>query len=337
MKKTAIIFLFVMLLSSGAYPYGGKEPEIQILEESLISKGVYMVEEGDSLWDICDQLFDNPWYWTTLWSFNPQITNPHWIFPGDTIYLRPKWVGKVKSVIVWSKSRYSEKPKDIMIWSRFKGFLPEEMYKSSGEIKYSREDKKFLGQYDEVYVDFSIPKKIHKGDRFLVYRTLGELKHPVTKKHMGYKIEFIGVIKILDREQKFKKAVILKSFKEIERGDKITTFVNYSSLQKPIKNKSGVSAVVIDIFNPMDMAGEYQYVFLDKGKENGVKNGNRFIIQWKGDGLLAVKGDDLKSLPMENFGEIMVVKTFDNVSLGIITRSIKEIMVGQHVKMLKGY
>ena len=87
----------------------------------------------------------------------------------------------------------------------------------------------------------------------------------------------------------------------------------------------------------MDIAGEYQYVFIDKGKEDGVKNGNRFVMEWKGDGLLAVKGDDLKSLPYENFGEIMVVKTFDNVSLGIITRSIKEIMVGQSIKMLKGY
>jgi hypothetical protein len=87
----------------------------------------------------------------------------------------------------------------------------------------------------------------------------------------------------------------------------------------------------------MDIAGEYQYVFIDKGKEDGVKNGNRFIIQWKGDGLLALNNKELKQLPMENFGEIMIVKTFDNVSLGIITRSIKEIVVGQTVKMLKGY
>lgn len=42
----------------------------------------YRVELGDTLYDICDQLLDEPGYWPKLWSLNPYIRNPHFIFPG---------------------------------------------------------------------------------------------------------------------------------------------------------------------------------------------------------------------------------------------------------------
>jgi hypothetical protein len=41
----------------------------------------YTIEEGDTLIDICDQLLDEPGYWPKLWSLNPEIKNPHFIFP----------------------------------------------------------------------------------------------------------------------------------------------------------------------------------------------------------------------------------------------------------------
>ena len=41
----------------------------------------YVIEEGDTLIDICDQLLDEPGYWPKLWALNPEIKNPHFIFP----------------------------------------------------------------------------------------------------------------------------------------------------------------------------------------------------------------------------------------------------------------
>jgi hypothetical protein len=43
---------------------------------------LYRVEPGDTLIDICDQLLDEPGYWPKLWSYNPDIRNPHFIWPG---------------------------------------------------------------------------------------------------------------------------------------------------------------------------------------------------------------------------------------------------------------
>src|SRR6185312_7029251 len=43
------------------------------------------VVKGDTLWDLSQHYLGNPWYWPKVWSYNPQIANPHWIYPGDKV------------------------------------------------------------------------------------------------------------------------------------------------------------------------------------------------------------------------------------------------------------
>ena len=49
----------------------------------------YTVQEGDTLFDICDQLLDEETYWPKLWSLNPNIKNPHFIYPGMILRFYP--------------------------------------------------------------------------------------------------------------------------------------------------------------------------------------------------------------------------------------------------------
>src|SRR5450432_2350676 len=49
---------------------------------------IHLVRRGDTLWDLCGHYYQNPWAWPKVWSYNPQIANPHWIYPGDQVRLR---------------------------------------------------------------------------------------------------------------------------------------------------------------------------------------------------------------------------------------------------------
>jgi hypothetical protein len=65
----------------------------------------YIVQEGDTLWDIAARFLTRPWQWPAVWHANPQIENPHLIFPGDRISL--EFIGGEPRLVVDGTRRLS--------------------------------------------------------------------------------------------------------------------------------------------------------------------------------------------------------------------------------------
>ncbi len=131
-------------------------PTIAMQQSAATGERTYVVEPGDTLWSIAEGLYDEPWYWPSLWSYNPQITNPHLIYPGDLIYLSRKSAQtQAERTISFATSRYEPKPKSGIELVRRVGYISSRDYRESGVLEASREERNMLGQLDEGYVRFN--------------------------------------------------------------------------------------------------------------------------------------------------------------------------------------
>lgn len=45
----------------------------------------HTIKTGDTLWDLAQQYYNNPYLWPQLWESNTWITDAHWIYPGDVL------------------------------------------------------------------------------------------------------------------------------------------------------------------------------------------------------------------------------------------------------------
>lgn len=339
--RTKVFALLVAVFLVWAGRTSAQDPSvIQVSGGSVTGESnIYIAQQGDSLWDICDRFFGDPWYWPVLWSLNPHITNPNWIFPGDTINLTPPVpVSREKLGYAISESHYTVMSHRKKVLARQVGFLSTRQVKESGVIASSREEREMLGQFDEVYIRFKGPRKVHAGDKFLVYQVEGKVYHPVTGKMLGYKIRYLGVTKVLSAKTKMTRNVILMAFREMRRGDKVIPFNSINRMVPPVVNGARVSGHVVGGFTPVRVFAEHDYVLIDRGSRDGIIPGNRFIITSRGDGLPQYTDTDhIKDYPREKIGEVMVVYTQKDVCLGVVTYSLHEFGVGAPADMIPGF
>ena len=207
MKRTILICLMAGTLllaftqtphvrAQEATPYGQADQETYI----------HVVVKGDTLWDICEGLYANPWVWPKVWQMNPHITNPHWIYPGTELRVYYEVAGYYEESTAVEETAVVEEAPEVeevtppppppppppkvptITFSEIDqvGFITPFQPKGVGMILGEERERELIGAADKVYLKFRKSTQPAVGDRFFIFRTSLLIKHPLTKKDVGY-------------------------------------------------------------------------------------------------------------------------------------------------------
>ena len=307
----------------------------------------YVVQPGDTLWDISAKFLTDPWYWPEIWHINPQVANPHLIYPGDELALT--WVDGQPRVTVASggpvrlSPRVRENPLSEAIqaipYDRIAAFmsrpsvLSKEQVEGAPYVAHGREHRLVSAVGQEVYVRRFDDAKT--GNRYSVYHVGDELKDPDGGDVLGYQGLYTGEADV-HRTGDPTTMLIVDSARETLEGDIVLPIVPEAKLDFiPRAPKSKVEGKVMSVIDDRTVVAEYDIVIINKGKRDGLEPGNVLAIWAAGEEVRDVTPNAVSrsvQLPDERMGLAMVFKTYDRMSYGLTMESEREIHVGDAVR-----
>jgi hypothetical protein len=315
----------------------------------------------DSLESLSRVFYGNPSLWPFLWNQNPSVQlkgdedlppEKRSLKPGTQINLYDDYrkapfvnqefqpptglpeearflVRKIPSDgIPYGKKyfRYKLSKKPTRIW----GYIV-----STPEV-----NKEHLLERDLVYIRFRPSKRqcILVGDRFGIFRERGPLNHVLDmERSIGYFSEVVGEVEITSVGHELVTAIVLESYVEIVRGDKVTLFVPSDKEIVPSKTHVMLTGTILrSATRETDYTDAYNLendiVFIDKGECDGMKEGTLLNIYRPGRPVEDPHFFERVPVPDRYVGEGMVLKAFEKNSTLLITRSREEVLPGDIIK-----
>lgn len=306
----------------------------------------YVVEKGDTLWDISGMFLKDPWYWPEIWYVNQQVENPHLIYPGDILKLvyidgQPRiqlQPGKQRGEGRLSPQIREEALDEAITTVSFKDIRPflaggMIMDKDEAEsLPYVMElrDHLIAGAGNDVYVR-GLDDTAAIDDEFLVLRMDDKLRDPETGDVLGYEIVYIANGEL--RSTGDPSTVFLtKTNREVRRGDRIRPAdLSLPMSFFPAAPEQEVNGQIISVVDGVSRIGQYQMVILNRGAEAGLVEGNVLTVWQKGGRVRDTVGGGKVNLPDNKAGHVMIVKAYDRISYALVMEAELEIRVEDRV------
>lgn len=331
----------------------------------------YVVKKGDTLWAISGMYLTDPWMWPELWKLNPQIQNPHLIYPGDQVSLTYEGgqaqlsvsrggevvatTGALPAGAPTANAAREVGPGTIRVTPKIRttpldeavefvpidairpfltqtGIVDPETVNTAPYIFSSVDNRVMSGANDRVYV-----RNIPEGStHFTVVRMGKPYKDPVTGDELGYAAQYIGEGQV---EVQGNPGIVRLSSTKLEAlpGDKLITdnlgLPTESFQPRPPRGK--VDGQIIDVVGGVANIGALQVVVINKGTADGLQPGNVLLImQNKGERRDTQAGwfGEQVTLPDSRTGELMVFRAFNRVSYALVMRAESEIHTGDQVR-----
>lgn len=305
----------------------------------------YTVVKGDTLWDISGRFLNDPWYWPEIWHVNPQVANPHLIYPGDRLALvyidgKPR-VTKVSSSsngVVRLSPEVRSEPLDTPIpaipLDAISSFLtdtrivdPEDL-SGAPYVLEGEEGRIITGAGDRIYARGEKP-----ADQVGIFRRTQEFVDPETGEFLGLEARSIGSGKVTAENGDVLTLSLTKSNQEIRIGDRLLTSESrpLSTSFVPSAPDEQVEGEMIAVDAGVTQIGQYDVVVVNRGLRDGLKSGNVLAVLKKGNQVRDPITKETIELPSERAGLMMIFQSYEKLSYGLILQATRSLSVGDKV------
>ena len=290
----------------------------------------YVVQVGDTLWDIAGTFLRDPWFWPEIWYINPDIENPHLIYPGDVLGL--VYIDGQARITNVRASTYRMSPQArITPLSQAVASIPFEdvaAFLSSGVVleKAQADALPYLletrGQHliasagNEVYVrgiGGDMPNT-----RYNVVHVGDPMYDPDDNRLIGYHGTLVGEGG-LRRAGDPATIALTNTSQEAKFGDRfIPAAVDVPLNFFPRSPSSNIDGRIIHVVGGVSQIGQYMVVVMNRGSSTGLSVGDVLSVFQAGETIKdRIKGGNV-TLPDEQAGTVMVFKTYDRISYGLV-------------------
>jgi len=307
----------------------------------------YVVQRGDTLWGIASRFLRDPWFWPEIWYVNPQIENPHLIYPGDSLTLgvgadgRPqvqleRGTGERLSPQVRTQpleEAIKAIPYEIVASFMSKpSVLEKQQAKSLPYVLAGRDEHVITATGDEIYV---MGLNGTENARYNIVHVGDPLVDPDDHEVVGYQGIYTASAR-LARTGSPAKMIITQSARETVEGDRVVS----DSLDVPLDfvphaPEKAVRGRIMSVIDGVTNIGQYQVVVINRGQRHGLEPGHVLAVFQQGRKVKdrtsgGAFGSNVQ-LPDERAGTFMVFKTFDRISYGLIMEADHPLLVGDVV------
>lgn len=334
--------LALLLLAAG----GLAQAQVQLKEGHPQQ---YTVVKGDTLWDISGKFLSQPWKWPELWHANPQIANPHLIYPGDSLSLvyidgQPRLMlnraasrGTIKLSPQVRRSSEADaippipldKIKSYLLSNRIVNNVAE--FEKAPYIVAGNQERVVSGVGDRIYargeVDATQPA-------FGIFRQGKVYNDPVSKEFLGINADDIGTAEFVAKEGDITTLSLLRTTQEVRIADRLFTTEErgINSVFAPSEPVSKIDGLILDVPRGVTQIGKFDVVTLNKGANDGLIEGNVLAIYKTGETVRdRVTGDQVK-IPDERAGLLMVFRTYDKLSYGLVLGATRSLAINDKVR-----
>ena len=334
-------------MNGGVGSRSSHEPNLVLIEEAPTRVPLaaghpdeYTVQDGDTLWDIAETFLRDPWYWPEVWYVNPQIENPHLIFPGDTLAL--VYIGGRQRITTTSRGpsyRMSPSARSTPLseavtsipYEQISAFLSKGLVLEKGQVQRlpyivaTRGDHMIAAAGNSIYVRGIPPTP--PGTRYSIVHVGDRLVDPDDNKVVGFQGIYVGE-GLMARGGDPATVALTDTNREALNGDRLipeTVDIPLNFFPKAPDNR--VDGRIISVVDGVSMIGQYQVVVLNRGARNGLAPGDVLTVFQAGETVKDRTEGGRVKLPDEEAGTVMVFKVYDRIGYGLVMEATMPIHV----------